>query len=203
MNKKIIFTALFAALTSAGCFIQIPLPGGVPVTIQDMMAMLSGLLLGPLYGALAVFLFLVLGCVGLPVFTGKAGIQVILYGPTGGFLVGYLLAALTAGLVMKLLRVSGADEGRPERDQDGGAERTRRARKNAAEWLKIAAAAFLATAVVFAAGIIGFHRILPERTLPQILAATLIPFIPGNVVKILIMTALTKKLRPVLRGYIE
>ena len=40
--KATIMVALFAALTSAGCFIQIPLPGGVPIVIQDMMAMLSG-----------------------------------------------------------------------------------------------------------------------------------------------------------------
>lgn len=68
----VILAALFAALTAAGCFIQIPLPGGIPIVLQDMMAMLSGMLLGPLYGTIAVFVFLVLGCIGLPVFSGKA-----------------------------------------------------------------------------------------------------------------------------------
>ncbi|MBR5017679.1 MAG: biotin transporter BioY, partial [Spirochaetia bacterium] len=108
MSKKkksapLVLTALFASLISAGCFIQIPLPGGVPVAIQDMLAMLSGMILGPLYGASAVLIFLVLGCIGLPVFTGKAGVQVILAGPTGGFLIGYLLGALAAGLVLAAL----------------------------------------------------------------------------------------------------
>src|SRR5574344_596437 len=99
-NKKkltgVVFTALFAALIAAGVFIQIPLPGGVPITVQDMMALLSGLMLGPIYGTLAVAVFLLLGIIGLPVFTGKAGIQVLIAGPTGGFLWGYLFAAFAA-----------------------------------------------------------------------------------------------------------
>ena len=103
MKKKkstgTILAALFAALISAGCFIQIPLPGGIPIILQDMLAMLSGMLLGPLYGSIAVFVFLVLGSIGLPVFSGKAGLQVITAGPTGGFLIGYLLGALAAGLL--------------------------------------------------------------------------------------------------------
>lgn len=85
-NKKklthIIFTALFAALTAVGCFIQIPLPSGVPIVLQDMLAMLSGLLLGPIYGPLSVAIFLILGIIGLPVFSGKAGLQVLIAGPT-------------------------------------------------------------------------------------------------------------------------
>ena len=60
IGKKTVMTALFAALISAGCFIHIPLPGGVPITVQDMMAMLSGLLLGPLYGSASVLIFLIL-----------------------------------------------------------------------------------------------------------------------------------------------
>ena len=54
----VILSALFAALICAGCFIQIPLPGGVPVVLQDMMAMLTGMLLGPVYGTAAVFVFI-------------------------------------------------------------------------------------------------------------------------------------------------
>ena len=91
MEKKnismgFVFTALFAALTAAAFFVQIPLPGGIPIILQDMMAMLCGLLLGPVYGGAAVLLFLLLGVMGLPVFSGKAGISVLVYGPTCGFL---------------------------------------------------------------------------------------------------------------------
>src|SRR5574344_2227740 len=98
-----VLTALFAALISAGCFIQIPLPGGVPIVLQDMLAMLSGMMLGPVYGTAAVLVFLILGCIGLPVFSGKAGLHVLIAGPTGGFLFGYLLGALAAGIILSLL----------------------------------------------------------------------------------------------------
>ena len=65
MEKKkrgagLILTSLFAALICAGCFIQIPLPGGIPIVIQDMMAFLSGLLLGPILGSAAVLIFIII-----------------------------------------------------------------------------------------------------------------------------------------------
>ena len=84
----------------AGCFIHVPLPGGVPIALQDMLAMLSGLLLGPFFGSLAVLIFLLLGAVGLPVFTGKAGVHVLVAGPTSGFLWGYLAAAFVGGTIL-------------------------------------------------------------------------------------------------------
>ena len=186
-NKKkltgVVFTALFAALIAAGVFIQIPLPGGVPITIQDMMAMLSGLMLGPIYGTLAVAVFLLLGIIGLPVFTGKAGIQVLIAGPTGGFLWGYLIAAFAAGLFLSLLLPR------------------KKVHSNLKQYLLVSAAAVLATVIVFAGGIIGFMRVTGSG-LGKTLAAVLIPFIPGNVIKLIIMIPLTKKFRPIIANYI-
>ncbi|MFA6855730.1 MAG: biotin transporter BioY [Treponema sp.] len=179
----VILAALFAALTAAGCFIQIPLPGGIPIVLQDMMAMLSGMLLGPLYGTVAVFVFLVLGCIGLPVFSGKAGLHVIIGGPTGGFLVGYLLAALAAGIVIKLMLPPSKKHGR------------------AISYIAISAAGLTATVIVFICGIIGF-RIVTHCGLAKALAAVLIPFIPGNIIKLVLMVLLTKKFRPVIAEYI-
>ena len=105
MSKKVKLTneavlmSLFAAFISAGCFIQIPFFGGVPIVSQDMFAVFAGLMLGGLYGVGAVMIFLCLGILGLPVFSGKAGLHVILQGVTGGFLVGYLFAAFVAGVL--------------------------------------------------------------------------------------------------------
>lgn len=188
MKKKksapLVLTALFAALISAGCFIQIPLPGGVPVAIQDMLAMLSGMILGPIYGACAVVIFLVLGCIGLPVFTGKAGVQVILGGPTGGFLAGYLLGALAAGIVLAALLPSGKKH------------------TAAASYIIITIAALVATFVLFACGIVRFMQ-LTGYTFGKTMAAVLIPFIPGNIIKIILMVMLTKKFRPVVESYLR
>ena len=63
------FTVLFAALICLGCFISIPI-GPVPITIQNMFAILAACILGGLNGAGAVGIFIVLGTIGLPVFSG-------------------------------------------------------------------------------------------------------------------------------------
>jgi biotin transport system substrate-specific component len=92
--------ALFAALMAAGTFISIPLPfSPVPIVLQNLFAVLSGLILGPLLGSAAAGFYLLAGAIGAPVFAGASGGFVRFLGPTGGFLAGYLLAALSAGLI--------------------------------------------------------------------------------------------------------
>lgn len=178
----IVLVALFAALISVACYIQIPLPGGIPVVIQDMMSMLSGLLLGPVYGALAVVVFLILGCIGLPVFSGKAGVHVLIGGPTGGFLFGYLAAAIVGGLIVTLVLGKKKNDG-------------------IKEWIVIVLAALAATVTAFALGMAGF-KLVTGATWAKTVAATLIPFIPGNLVKLVLMVLLTKALRKTVLNYI-
>jgi biotin transport system substrate-specific component len=97
---RITLTALFAALTAAGTFIAIPLPfSPVPIVLQNLFALLSGLILGPALGGASVAVYLIAGAIGAPVFAGATGGFVRFLGPTGGFLAGYLLAAVTAGLI--------------------------------------------------------------------------------------------------------
>ncbi len=177
-----ILTALFAALISAGCFILIPLPGGIPIAFQDMLAMLSGLLLGPLYGSFAVVIFLLLGAIGLPVYTGKAGIQVLLHGPTCGFLLGYFFAAFLGGLALKVFLPQ--EKKYSEKRQ----------------WLVISLTAFFQSALLFACGIVGF-MLVTKASFQKAIAVILLPFIPGNVIKIVLMTFLTRKFRSVIWNY--
>jgi biotin transport system substrate-specific component len=93
-------SALFAALIAAGTFISIPLPfTPVPVVLQNLFSLLAGLALGPALGGAAVGLYLLAGIIGVPVFAGATGGIARLLGPTGGFLIGYLLSALCAGLI--------------------------------------------------------------------------------------------------------
>jgi biotin transport system substrate-specific component len=97
---SITLVALFGALTAAGTFISIPLPfSPVPIVLQNLFALLAGLILGPVLGAAAVGLYLIAGIIGAPVFAGATGGIARLIGPTGGFLFGYLLAAFTAGFI--------------------------------------------------------------------------------------------------------
>ncbi len=93
--------ALFGALIAVGTFIAIPLPfTPLPVVLQNFCAVLAGLVLGPWMGSLAVLLYLIAGAIGAPVFSGASGGLVRFFGPTGGYLWGYLLSALVAGLIL-------------------------------------------------------------------------------------------------------
>lgn len=201
IGKRAILVALFAAFVCAGCFIQIPLAGGVPIVIQDMMAMLSGLILGPIYGTLSVFIFLVLGSLGLPVFSGKGGFDKILNGPTGGFLVGYMLAALAGGLIVHFLIKNPYKEIPAENPADAPATEFS-AKTNILNWIFFALAAIVATVVCFALGIAGFHRVKPDLEMSKVLSYVLIPFIPGNIIKLIIMIPLAKKLYPIVKNYL-
>lgn len=89
------------AAISLAAQVAIPIPGTpVPLTLQPMLVVLAGLLLGPIDGAAAMMLYLAAGAAGLPVFTpiGAPGL-LRLFGPTGGYLLAYPVAAAVAGRI--------------------------------------------------------------------------------------------------------
>ena len=92
--------ALMAAVTAVAAQIAIPIEP-VPFTLQVLAVVLTGLLLGPRYGALAMAIYLLLGAVGVPVFAQFSGGLGTLLGPTGGYLISYPIAAAVAGLAAK------------------------------------------------------------------------------------------------------
>ncbi|MGI8866709.1 MAG: biotin transporter BioY [Rubrobacteraceae bacterium] len=91
--------ALMAAVTAVAAQIAIPIPfSPVPFTLQVLAVILAGLLLGPRNAALAMAVYLLVGAVGVPVFSEFRGGLGHLLGPTGGYLISYPLAAAVAGL---------------------------------------------------------------------------------------------------------
>lgn len=182
-NKSLILAALFGAISAAACYIQIPLPGGIPIVIQDMMVMITGLLLGPLYGTLAIALFLLLGIIGLPVYSGKAGIHVLISGPTSGFLIGYLITAFIGGLLITILLSEKKEHSQLK------------------QWIVISALSVLCTVLLFLMGIAGFIRVT-GKSFDATVAAVVLPFIPGNTIKLFVMIPLVKKFRTVIKNYI-
>ena len=93
-----VFASLFAALTAAGAYIQIPIPfSPVPVTLQVFFVLLAGSMLKSKWGSLSMVVYTLLGVAGLPVFAGgSSGIGVLL-GPTGGYIFGFIAAAFIVG----------------------------------------------------------------------------------------------------------
>ena len=97
-TRELVTAALMAALTAAGALIAIPITP-VPVTLQVLFVLMAGLVLRPGAAVASMAVYISLGVAGLPVFSGgRAGLQ-ILVGPTGGYLVGFVGAALLVSLI--------------------------------------------------------------------------------------------------------
>jgi biotin transport system substrate-specific component len=89
----------FVVLTALGSRLAVPVPGtAVPFTFQVFAVLLAGIVLGPRLGAASQIAYLTAGVAGLPVFAYGAGVA-YLFGPTGGYLLAYPLAAFVAGLL--------------------------------------------------------------------------------------------------------
>lgn len=100
-TRDVVFIALFAAIVAAlAVFPPITLPVvGVPITAQSLGVMLAGGVLGAVRGGLAIVLFHVLVAIGLPLLPGGRGGFGVFLGPTGGFLIGWIIAAFAIGFM--------------------------------------------------------------------------------------------------------
>jgi biotin transport system substrate-specific component len=149
---RTVLTALFTALIAAGAYIAIPL-GPVPLVMQNFFVILAALLLGPKGATSSVALYLILGALGLPIFAGGTGGFAHFFGPTGGYLLGYLPAAFLGSLMA-------AKGGR----------------------IRLFASAFITAAIVYLIGV-PWLRQMTGMTLGRALAVGLYPFIIGDLLK--------------------
>ncbi|MDR2481168.1 MAG: biotin transporter BioY [Spirochaetaceae bacterium] len=187
-----VFAALFAALISVTNFVALPAGalGVVPIVMQNMMAVLSGAVLGGITGAGAVLLFLTAGILGLPVFAGGTSGVVRLFGPTGGFLAGYFFGAFIAGLL----------SGRPRIGE----------KRNLILIIRISIAVITGNLVIYILGMT-FLALWISRSnsidftaaIPGAVISGALPFIPGDVLKIFISVPLAITLRPIAARYIN
>ena len=93
VSKPMVFTALFTALTALGAFIQIPIPPyPVPMTLQTAFLFLAGLLLQKREAFFSQVTYVVLGLIGIPIFT-KGGGTGYVFDPTFGYLLGFIVLA--------------------------------------------------------------------------------------------------------------
>lgn len=181
-NTRFVFIVLFAAIICAGCFIAVPIgPGGIPIVMQNMFAVLAALTLGGFGGFFSALLFVAAGALGLPVFSGGAGGIAHLLGPTGGFLAGYILAAL----------VSGCIAGKPRAGEKAFGI------KNI---VKLSLASLAGFTLIYVPGILRFMQ-LTHRSFSASIAACLIPFIPGDLIKLVLSVPLAAKLRTIAARY--
>lgn len=165
--RGMIYAAMFGAVTAVGAFIIIPLPP-VPITLQTLFTALSGALLGGALGALSQVVYVLLGIIGLPVFAGgKAGLGV-LFGPTGGYLIGFIAGSFVIGKIIEIKKEAG--------------------------FLLIALAMVVGFLVLYALGVLQLS-IVAKLSFAKALSAGMIPFLIGDAVKIVVATFVTLKLR--------
>lgn len=192
-NKNIYLTsfiALFAAIICVGCFIKIPI-GVIPIVLQNVLCILTGAIIGGVFGGAPTALFLIAGLIGLPVYSGGTSGVAVWMGPTGGFLPGYLLGAIVAGFIA----------GKPSVEEKKITAKT---------VLKITAAIFAGMVILYVPGVIRFsywalanNKVPVEKTaLMYTMSACVIPYIPGDLLKIVIAVPVALKIRPVLAQYI-
>lgn len=166
-------SGLLIAVMTICSWISIPLPGtGVPINLATFAVILTGLLLGSRKGAVATAVFLLLGAIGIPVFAGFAGGLGILCGPTGGYLAGYVFLTLFTGLASPV-----------------------REKGSIVRYLICAAAGEL---VLYILGTMWFIHLTAMGPGPA-LAACVIPFIPGDIAKIILAWILARRLLKVIR----
>ena len=104
VRTQILTTFFFAAVTAVCAQVSFRLWfSPVPVTLQVLGVLLSGLVLGSRLGALSQISYLAMGAMGLPVFAGFTGGPVAFAGPTGGYLIGFVIGAFAAGWVFERL----------------------------------------------------------------------------------------------------
>ena len=187
---KVAFIALFAAIVCIGCFLRIPL-GPIPIVLQNALCILTGALLGSYLGGAPTALFLAAGLIGLTVYSGGTSGIAVWAGPTGGFLPGYLIGAVVTGFIA----------GKPS------------VMEKKISWktvLRISIAIFDGMVVLYVPGIFHFARwaqaagkVPAEKSaFSYTMAACVIPYIPGDLLKIAVSIPIALKVRPILAQYL-
>lgn len=177
-TRNMILAALFAALTAAGSFIRIPI-GPVPITLQNLFTLLSGILLGPGLGALSQALYVLTGLFGLPVFASGAAGFTALVSPSFGYLLGFIAASALTGAIC---------------------------RRGKNSFIRIIAASCAGILAVYALGIpylyLIFNYVMHAHvTFGTALKTGFLVFLPGDALKCIAAAVIGSKIGPALRHY--
>lgn len=171
LTRQLVLAALFAALTAVCSQIQIPLPM-IPINLALFAVHLCGALLGAKWGTLSMAVYALLGAVGVPVFAGFGSGPAVLFGKTGGYIIGYILCAAIVGLLSRRLGFT---------------------------FPKLCLSMVIGVAVCYVFGTAWF-MVISGLNLATSLSYCVLPFLPGDAVKILLAALLALRLRKPLQA---
>ncbi|MCL2563865.1 MAG: biotin transporter BioY [Oscillospiraceae bacterium] len=166
--REICYIAIFTALIAVLSPLAIPMPYGMPLTLQSFVVPFAAVVLGAKRGAIAVLAYVLLGAIGLPIFSNFRGGLGMLIGPTGGFIFAFPLYAFLAGW--------GADRGR---------------------WYWLAGGLLAGVVVLFGLGTVQFSFVT-ERSLAESFTIAALPFLPMEGVKLALVWVLGQQVRKAL-----
>lgn len=181
-SRSSVFVAMYAAIICVTGFISVPF-GPIPLVLQNVVAISAGLIFGLPQGAAAVGMFLAVGTLGLPVFSGARSGIAVLNGPTGGFLVGYFIGALIAGYIAT----------NPTPDE----------KKISREKIfRLVRAAIAGLGFMYLIGMLNFRRVT-GASFSQALSLCVVPFVIPDIIKIGILIPVVARLRPLAARFIS
>jgi len=172
--QKIVYASLMAALIAVGAYIHVPI-GPVPIVLQNLFVLLAALLFGPRWALASMGIYLFVGAMGIPVFSGGRGGLAHFLGPTGGYLIGFTVSAFVTGYI--------SQSGNQRRAFD-------------------IAAVVLGSLVVYVFGV-PWLKMVTGMTWTKAALAGMLPFLPGDAVKAAGAVVLARALRPVLNRQTE
>jgi biotin transport system substrate-specific component len=165
------YAAMFGAITAVGAYMIIPLPL-VPLTMQTFFVSLAPALLGGALGALSQVIYVLIGVIGFPVFAGgKAGLGVLM-GPTGGYLIGFIVGAYIMGKLIEIKEKPG--------------------------FVWMASAMVVGHIALYALGVAQL-MLVAKLSLGKAFAVGVVPTLPGGILKILAAALVAVKLRDKIR----
>lgn len=167
--RKLVTASLLASLTAVGAYIHVPI-GPVPIVLQNLFVLLAGLLLGARWGLTSIAVYVLVGACGVPVFAGGKGGLAALAGPTGGYLLGYILAALLVGWLA-----------------------SRQQKRLALDILAVV----VGSLVIYALGV-PWLKWVTNWPWDKALMLGMLPFLPGDAFKAAIAVVLARALRPMM-----
>ncbi len=168
--RMVVLASLMAALTAVGAYIYVPI-GPVPIILATLFAILSGLLLGSRWGSASMALYLLVGAIGLPVFSGGKGGFAHFMGPTGGYLLGYLVASWITGFISERSR--------------GGI-------------ILDILAVIVGSLTLYALGV-PWLKVVTQMSWTKALMVGVLPFLIGDTLKACVVIILARSVRPILK----
>jgi biotin transport system substrate-specific component len=168
--RMVVLASLMAALTAVGAYIHVPI-GPVPIVLSTLFVILSGLLLGSRWGVTSMGLYLLVGVIGIPVFAGGKGGLAHFFGPTGGYLLGYVLASWVTGFISE---------------------------KSRGLLILDILAVLVGSLVIYGLGV-PWLKMIAQMSWTKTLIIGMVPFLIGDAIKAAVAVVLARSVRPVLK----